>query len=74
MTPNIDYAINILDNCSIHHAKKVRELIDERNIHVVWNVPYCPQFNGIELYWAQTKEFKKLVIKIKTGTVQAKPL
>lgn len=65
-------AIVIMKNYSIHHAKMVKELIYERNINAIWNVPYCPQYNGIELYWAQTKRhFRKHVTQIKVGTAQA---
>jgi transposase len=71
-TLNMAAAIVIMDNCSIYHAKMVKDLMNERNIKAVWNVPYCPQYNGIELYWAQTKRnFRNHVSQIKEGTARA---
>jgi len=34
----------------------VKEYCAENKIHIIWNVPYCPWFNGIEEYWAMAKK------------------
>ena len=41
------------DNADIHRAKDVRDEAakPEVNIELVWNVPYRPDLNGIELHW-----------------------
>ena len=53
----------LLDNASIHRTKVVREYCDKNEIRLVWNVPYCPQFNGIEEYWAIAKKmFKRRIL------------
>ena len=47
------------DNCSIHKTKLVSEAMAQLGIEAILNVPYCPQFNGIELVWARAKrEFR----------------
>jgi transposase len=49
-----------LDNCRVHHSKKVDEFLKENKIEVIYNVPYGPEYNSIERVWAQFKaEFKK---------------
>ena len=45
----------LLDNCTVHKAKIVKELCIELGIKVIFNVPYAPQFNGIEHVWAMAK-------------------
>jgi hypothetical protein len=38
-------------------------LFEELNITEIFNVPYCPQFNGIESYFSQIKAtYKKLFL------------
>jgi len=36
------------DNAKIHHTKKLKEYIKKKNINVLYNIPYCPEFNPIE--------------------------
>jgi len=36
------------DNATIHHTKKLKEYIKKKNINVIYNLPYCPEFNPIE--------------------------
>jgi len=65
----------LLDNCSIHKAKKVADYFKSANIVPLWNVPYCPQYNGIELVWARAKKnFRNKVLEIKTGQADGRPL
>jgi len=38
----------LMDNASIHHTKKLKEYINKKNINVIYNIPYSPEFNPIE--------------------------
>lgn len=46
----------LLDNCSIHKTKTAMKRAKELNIELLFNVPYSPWFNGIELVWAMAKK------------------
>lgn len=49
-----------LDNCRVHHSKKVAQFLLENGIEVIFNVAYAPEYNPIERVWAQLKsQFKK---------------
>jgi len=39
----------LLDNASIHKTNTVKEYCAENKIQIIWNVPYCPWFNGTVL-------------------------
>ena len=57
-----DYAL-FLDNLSVHKTKEAKLLFEELNITEIFNVPYCPQFNGIESYFSQIKAtYKKFFL------------
>lgn len=47
--------IVILDNLTAHKAAPARALIEARGAHVVFLPPYSPDFNPIELCWAELK-------------------
>lgn len=50
-------------NLSVHKTKDSRKEYERLNITPVFNVPYSPQFNGIELYWGLLKgHYKKLLL------------
>ena len=54
-----DFVI-FLDNCRVHHSKKVDEFLKQNQVEVIFNVPYGPEFNPIERVWSMLKaEFKK---------------
>ena len=54
----------VLDNASIHKAPELARVAAEHKVPLVYTVPYCPWFNGIEEYWAETKlVFRKLGTK-----------
>ena len=38
----------LMDNARIHHYKKLKEIMEEKNRKIIYNIPYCPQFNPIE--------------------------
>jgi hypothetical protein len=48
-----------LDNASIHHAVKTRTCAQQLNIKLIFNIPYEPQFMGIELFWGVLKHVYK---------------
>lgn len=55
----------LLDNASIHKTRRVKELCRELKIDIIYNVPYCPQFNGIEHVWAMAKaKYKTMVAQM----------
>ena len=41
-----------LDNCAVHFTKDIQAWSAEHRIPLVRGVPYMPQFQGIELFWA----------------------
>jgi hypothetical protein len=58
-----DFAL-FLDNLTVHKTKDAKHLFEKLNIIEIFNVPYCPQFNGIESYFSQLKAtYKKLLLK-----------
>ena len=44
-----------MDNASIHKAGLVKEWARNNSVHLIYNVPYSPWFNGIEEFWAEAK-------------------
>ena len=58
-----DFAL-FLDNLSVHKTKEAKLLFERLNVTEIFNVPYCPQFNGIESYFSQVKAtYKKLLLQ-----------
>jgi len=58
-----DFAL-FLDNLTVHKTRSAKLLFEELNITEIFNVPYCPQFNGIESYFSQIKAtYKKMLLK-----------
>ena len=58
-----DFAL-FLDNLNVHKTKEAKLLFESLNITEIFNVPYCPQFNGIESYFSQIKAtYKKMLLK-----------
>lgn len=53
-----DFAL-FLDNLTVHKSNQAKLLYEELNITEIFNVPYCPQFNGIESYFSQIKSTYK---------------
>lgn len=51
----------VQDNARIHHSKKVKDFCKDNNINLIYNPPYSPEFNPIELIFNKLKtKFKKL--------------
>lgn len=66
-----------LDNLSVHKTNEVLEVYKRLKITTVFNVPYSPQFNGIESYFSLIKGvYKKLLMKemLKGNRVTTEPL
>ena len=54
----------MLDNASIHRAKATVAHAESLGFNIVWNVPYHPEFNGIEYVWSIAKShFKKVQLQ-----------
>jgi transposase len=67
--------VYFLDNCCIHKTKLIRDTCEQLGMQLVFNVPYRPEFNGIEEAWAFLKhDFRNKVLKIKTGQQEAQTL
>ena len=51
----------LLDNATVHQTRALREEAERAGVPLVFNVPYSPWFNSIELHWAQAKHvFRRL--------------
>ena len=54
----------LLDNASIHKTIAVRNYCATHQITMAFNVPYSPQYNGIEEVWSVGKnKFRKLMLE-----------
>lgn len=55
----------LLDNARIHHSKMFKNYInDKKNIQLIFNVPYSPEYNPIEKVFNEVKHnLRKLKIK-----------
>ena len=59
-----DFAL-FLDNLNVHKTKEAKLLFESLNITEVFNVPYYPQFNGIESYFSQIKAtYKEMLLQL----------
>jgi len=47
----------ILDNLSSHKVSKVKEILEQKHIKVIYLPPYSPELNPIELLWAFIKHY-----------------
>ncbi len=49
------------DQCSIHKGQKVRNRLQREGVPLVFNVPYSPEYAGIETFWANAKrKYKRM--------------
>ena len=54
-----------LDNLSVHKTNQSKAMFTELNITPIFNIPYSPQYNGIESYFSLVKcEYKKEILKL----------
>lgn len=55
-----------LDNATIHKTKRVKEVAEELQIQLIFNVPYSPHLNGVEHVWGKMKViFRKRLTHLK---------
>lgn len=47
----------LLDNASIHKTKTIKKIVEEHDSYLIYNVPYCPEYNPIE-YVFNTLKYK----------------
>ena len=60
---DVKFAV-FLDNASIHTSDHTRLFAYDLGIPLIFNIPYCPQYNGLENLWIHTKvEYKRRVTK-----------
>ena len=58
-----EFAI-FMDNLQVQKTKEVLETCKRLNARPIFNVPYSPDFNGIETYFSLLKgEYKKLILE-----------
>ena len=58
-----EFAI-FMDNMRVHKSKLVLEVCKTLKIQPIFNVPYSPDFNGIEAYFSLVKgHYKKLILQ-----------
>jgi putative transposase len=58
-----DFAI-FMDNLQVHKTKVVLDTCKRLKARPIFNVPYSPDFNGIETYFSLLKgEYKKLILE-----------
>ena len=50
------------DNLRIHHMRTIKDYCSKNNINLVYNPPYTPEFNPIEMVFSEIKNiFRKFV-------------
>ena len=43
-----EHSVLILDNCSVHHVRDIKDLLDKAGIVTLYLPPYSPDINPIE--------------------------
>lgn len=54
--PNTKGKYLFLDNACIHHSKIVKQFIKDKKINFIFNVPYSPEYNPIEIMFSKLKK------------------
>ena len=54
--PDIKEKHLFLDNACIHHSKIVTEYVKKNKINLLFNVPYSPEYNPIEIVFSKLKK------------------
>jgi len=56
-----------LDNARIHGTREALNAMEEEDILPIFNVPYSPEFNGMEKVWAMMKKaYRSRMTELKT--------
>ena len=63
-----DRSIIVLDNCAIHRANVIREIVEAHGVLLVFLPPYSPDFNPIEESFSYSKSPCCCVYNILTQT------
>ena len=59
------YIVLFMDNLQVHKTKEVKAAYERLKYSAVFNLPYSPDFNGIESYFSLVKgHYKKLLLQI----------
>jgi len=57
---NITNSYLFLDNARIHHYKKLKQYMTTSSNKLIYNVPYSPELNPIEMVFSKTKNIVRL--------------
>lgn len=72
LLPHLDKnAVLVMDNMRSHHAKAVKELLEQEGIRYIYLPPYSPDLNPIEKLWSKVKS---LLRKYKVRSADELPL
>ena len=63
-------SVLIMDNMKSHHAKAIKQLLEEAKIRYIFLPPYSPDLNPIENLWSKVKA---LLRKFKARTLETLP-
>ena len=50
-------SVLIMDNASFHHSERVEKMCSEKGVKLVYLLPYSPDLNPIEEFFAELKAF-----------------
>ena len=63
-------SVLVMDNMKSHHAKAIKQLLEEAKVRYVFLPPYSPDLNPIENLWSKVKA---LLRKFKARTLETLP-
>lgn len=52
-------SVLVMDNASIHHTERVKQMYRDARVKLVYLPPYSPDFNPIDEFFAELKAFIK---------------
>jgi transposase len=52
-------SVIVMDNASIHHSERIRQLCTDAGVTLVYLSPYSPDYNPIEEFFSELKAFVK---------------
>ena len=71
LLPHLDCdSVLVMDNMKSHHAKAVKDLLDNSGVRYIYLPPYSPDLNPIEKLWSKVKA---LLRKFKARTLETLP-
>jgi transposase len=50
-------SVIVMDNASIHHSERIRQLCTDAGVTLVYLPPYSPDYNPIEEFFSELKAF-----------------